>query len=260
MAINNNPFVPLILQGVHMLADDARQQRNFNRQRQFEQEQTAERRRIEQQRIDERNRIQAEREEKRALSRAINDKIQFFGEQSRNPALTPETRQQFSELGFKMLQDPNVDTSGLRIRAVEKQVRDQKTRRNTELSQVEKKIRVVEDEIGNLEDKFGTVQSKDQGKHSTLSNQLTELRRKRADLLGIDIDDKPGQAGKRIRKEEVKDFMRDLGFPLPGDEVIEKPANQEAIQFLMNQNPPLPVTKRNIDFYNEQVKNAANRP
>lgn len=101
MAINNNKFVPLIMQGVHMLGAEAKKLRTEAR---------------EEERYRSRKEAADEKQEERDRFGAI---LNYISGQSRNPNLAPESRTQLSEMGFKMLQQPDADLGAIDLQTVQ---------------------------------------------------------------------------------------------------------------------------------------------
>lgn len=98
MAIYNNPFISPIMQAVEMMA------------RQTLREQSEYRRAIlYQKRLDE----QQQREEQKLTQ---NRKFNYVMNQVRNPNLAPETQKQFADIGLKMIENPDVDISGIELK------------------------------------------------------------------------------------------------------------------------------------------------
>lgn len=97
MAIQNNKYIPLIMQSVNMLAADALRQQDQYRQSQLSQQR------------------RQQEEEGRNKRDAINRKFSVLSSFANNKNLTPESRQNAANAGVEMLSNPDTDISGLQF-------------------------------------------------------------------------------------------------------------------------------------------------
>jgi len=286
MAISNNPFVPLIMQGVHMLAEDARQQRReFRAAEQYKQ------------------RVEEQRQYKEAQD-IFNSTLAYVSGQSRNQDLTPESQQQFADIGFEMLKSGKAaDLRGLQLgfkpekpkeqkypfsqelaerynipqgaegtlgelidvgkayqddlrlereaQRREREAASGKTKEKDELTEVEKKINVVEEEMKGLADKYGDVKKGSEDRYNKLKTQHENLRNRRAELLNIDLGKiTPADMTKKDVREKVRQILQE-GRGIGNPEQVMKLKRADAEQYL-NDNK-LPVTEKNIEFYIQQT-------